>query len=485
MRESVRSVSGSFSTPVKTRLPKRDDRSSLSVEQLGVAGVHPREQAADLGVEAAQIGRARERRDPAAAGGVFRQAMGLLVGHHLRAVLERSRGRRRLQPVRPRRARRHGRRPPAPGQRLERAAGAQAGIASAQDQLLGLDEELDLADAAAAELDVGALGGEALVDLLRVDLPLDRLDVGDGREIEAAPPDEGRELGQEGARAADVARGRPCLDERHPLPVLAEALVVADRRGDRRGRRRDRRIGPEAQVDAEDIAFGGPGLQHLGQRARDAVREGLGLDAVGQAERLGLVEDREVDVAGVVELERAVLAHGDREEARNGPALRRRPSSSRPASRSRRATSASASMTARSAKRVRAPVTSSRSQTPPRSQSAVSRWRSRLAMRSASSIGAASAAARIASSAAAGSLGEHAGKRGRPANARGRPGRARRRRRARAPRLAVTRAGRHPSASAASARRLERRGCARLVENRAAGAKLARRAPAAALGRPR
>jgi hypothetical protein len=40
-------------------------------------------------------------------------------------------------------------------QHLQRGAAAQGRIAAAGDQLLGLDEEFDLADAAAAELDVG------------------------------------------------------------------------------------------------------------------------------------------------------------------------------------------------------------------------------------------------------------------------------------------------------------------------------------------
>jgi hypothetical protein len=43
-------------------------------------------------------------------------------------------------------------------QRVERATAAQVRVAAAEDQLLGLDVELDLADAAAPQLEVGALG---------------------------------------------------------------------------------------------------------------------------------------------------------------------------------------------------------------------------------------------------------------------------------------------------------------------------------------
>jgi hypothetical protein len=51
----------------------------------------------------------------------------------------------------------------------------------------------------------------------------------------------------------------------------------------------------------------------------DAHRHALRLDALGDRQLLGRVEDREVDVAGIVELEGPVLAHGDAEQARAGP----------------------------------------------------------------------------------------------------------------------------------------------------------------------
>ena len=92
-----------------------------------------------------------------------------------------------------------------------------SGFAAAGDQLLGLDEELDLADAAAAELDVVAGDGDLLVAAMGVDLALDRVDVGDGREVEILAPDEGREL----------ARGRP-----RPAamsPATGRALISAAR----------------------------------------------------------------------------------------------------------------------------------------------------------------------------------------------------------------------------------------------------------------
>ena len=68
------------------------------------------------------------------------------------------------------------------------------GVAAAGDELLGLGEELDIADAAAAELDVVPLDRDGAVALIGMHPPLHGVDVGDGREVEIFAPDEGREL---------------------------------------------------------------------------------------------------------------------------------------------------------------------------------------------------------------------------------------------------------------------------------------------------
>ena len=95
-------------------------------------------------------------------------------------------------------------------------------MAAAGDQLLGLHEELDLADAAAPELDVVARDRDLAVALMGMDPPLHGVDVGDRREVEIFAPDEGRELAQERFARVDVAGDRPRLDQGGALPVLAE-----------------------------------------------------------------------------------------------------------------------------------------------------------------------------------------------------------------------------------------------------------------------
>ena len=148
--------------------------------------------------------------------GALGQAVGLLVGDHLQAMLDPAQepvgvdqlvGDRRLEPA--------GR-----DQRAQRLAGrrhAHLGHPAAEDQLLGLDEELDLADAAAADLDVVARHPDRAVAAVGVDLALDRVDVADRGVVEMAAPEERLERAQEAAR-------RPSWS-----PATTRALISAAR----------------------------------------------------------------------------------------------------------------------------------------------------------------------------------------------------------------------------------------------------------------
>ena len=153
--------------------------------------------------------------------------MGLLVGKHLHPVLQVAQaavGVTKLVTSRIRNV-------PGCGQGVEGVEGAKASqprVTTPEDQLLCLDIELDLADAAPAELEVGTPGRQAIIDLVDVDLALDGVDVGYGREVQVPAPDEGLQLDQESVRSGDVAGAGPGLDEGRPLPVLANALVVVE-----------------------------------------------------------------------------------------------------------------------------------------------------------------------------------------------------------------------------------------------------------------
>ena len=92
--------------------------------------------------------------------------------------------------------------------RFERLPRAQIRLSPAGDELLRLHEELDLADAAAAELDVVAGDRDVAEAAIGVDLPLHGVDVGDRREVEVLAPDERRELVEQLVAGIDVAGAR-------------------------------------------------------------------------------------------------------------------------------------------------------------------------------------------------------------------------------------------------------------------------------------
>ena len=83
-----------------------------------------------------------------------------------------------------------------------------AGRRAAENELLRLHEKLDLADAAASELDVVAGDRDLVVPAHGMDLPLHRMHVGDGGEVEIFAPDEWRVDRRENARPAQDRRRR-------------------------------------------------------------------------------------------------------------------------------------------------------------------------------------------------------------------------------------------------------------------------------------
>ena len=242
-----------------------------ALEQGRVVALHVAQMAEQRLGKAVAIGKAEEAGEAFEPLAVARQRVGLLVGDHLQPVLEHAQ-----EPIGGAElVARRGADPFALGQHVEhrqRLAAAQLRMAAAGDELLGLHEELDLADAAAAELDVVALDRDLAMAAIGVDLPLHAVDVGDGGEVEIFAPDERRQLAQQLLAGRDVAGAGARLDHGGALPVAPDALVVVERR---RGRDRDlgrARVGPQPQIGAEHVAVGGALLQQLHQAARDAAR---------------------------------------------------------------------------------------------------------------------------------------------------------------------------------------------------------------------
>ena len=202
-----------------------------------------------------------------------------------------------------------------PAERLDCAARPKLRTPAAHDELLGLGEELDVADAAAAELDVVPLHRDGAMPLMRVHPPFHGVDVGDCGVVEIFAPDEGCQLAQELLAGRLVARGDARLDQRRALPVLAEALVIGEACV---GRERDLRrawIGPEPEIGAEHITVGGVLLQQAYELPRQLHEEGGRLDVRREPRAGRVVKDHKVDVARIVELHRPELAHGDDEIA--------------------------------------------------------------------------------------------------------------------------------------------------------------------------
>src|ERR1700678_870867 len=101
---------------------------------------------------------------------------------------------------------------------------------AAGDQLLGLREELDLADAAAADLDIVALDRDLALAAKRLHLPFHVVHVAKGSEIQMLAPDERRDVGDQRLAGRGVAGARPRLDHGRALPGPPLALVIMQRR---------------------------------------------------------------------------------------------------------------------------------------------------------------------------------------------------------------------------------------------------------------
>ena len=202
------------------------------------------------------------------------------------------------------------------GQRIERRADAQVGLASAGDQLLGLGEKFDLADAATAELQVLSGNRDRADVLVRVDLPLHGMDVGDRCKIQILAPNERREFGQKFVAGADIASDGPRLDQRRPLPILAHGLVVAVRRHRRESDLSGAGVRTKAQVGSENVTVRGALIEQKHEVTRQADEEGLQIAIANEAGFIAVEKNGQVDVARIVQFEGTMLAHRKHEVTR-------------------------------------------------------------------------------------------------------------------------------------------------------------------------
>ncbi len=125
-------------------------------------------------LEGGEVRKAAEAREPLERLRVGGHALGLLVAQHLEPVLHRAQERVGLSQFVPR-PRVDPARFAKPIQSLDGAAPAQGRLATAEDELLRLREELDLADAATTDLDVVARHRDLVMAAHGLDLALERV----------------------------------------------------------------------------------------------------------------------------------------------------------------------------------------------------------------------------------------------------------------------------------------------------------------------
>ncbi len=177
--------------------------------------------------------------------------------------------------------------------------------------MLGLRKKLDFADATEADLDVVALDRDLALPAKRLHLPLHVVHVGECREIQMLAPDERRDFRDQRLAGVCVAGAGPRLDHGRAFPGASFPLVIMQRRGGRNGHRRRGRIRPQPQVDAKHVAVAGALRQQPRQPLRHAHKERLRLDIGCQRRRVEIEKHDQVDVAGIIQLAGAHLAHGE------------------------------------------------------------------------------------------------------------------------------------------------------------------------------
>src|SRR5581483_11499087 len=159
-------------------------------------------------------------------------------------------------------------------ERVERAHGTQARVAAAPYQDQRLDDELELADPAVAELDVAR--DEVGRAQLALDLILHRAQLAQRVEVKEATIHAMAELAEQPLAHLQRAGQRTRAQQRRALPGLAEVLIEAERAQKGCDQRRVAPARTQPQVDAKAFA-----RQQLGQHlAQPRGRLGLPLGAI-------------------------------------------------------------------------------------------------------------------------------------------------------------------------------------------------------------
>ena len=256
------------------------------------------------------VGRAAHRRcDQGLVRGVIRQVMGLGVVEILQPVLQLA------QEV-------VGEREPGDGVSVENAAlrqqrkhlqcglDLQRKVAATAHELEHLGDELDLANAAGAELDVVC---HVAARHLATDLGVQIAHRVDRAEIEILAEHEGpRDRAQ---LFAARAMHHPCLDPCVALPLAPLGDEIVLKHLEAAHQRSGVSVRPQTHVDAEDLALLGDlveGLDELLAQLGEELEIADGFRAIGVA--ILRIDEDEVHIRGDVEFAPAELAHADHDQ---------------------------------------------------------------------------------------------------------------------------------------------------------------------------
>ena len=182
---------------------------------------------------------------------------------------------------------------------------AQPGVVAPVEELERLDEELHLANAAHAELDVAAraaLGAKRLVDRI-LHLP----HLADDRGVEARPEDEGADHLEEARGHRRIARTEARLDQRLALPELGPVREVGAIAVERQHERPHPALRPQSQIHAEGVALLGDRLERVRDEPHRLGEEvAVGDRPIWAARGVPVVavDDDQVDVGGIVRARR-------------------------------------------------------------------------------------------------------------------------------------------------------------------------------------
>ena len=215
------------------------------------------------------------------------------------------------------------------GQPLQRVHGhrrLQARMPAAPEQLLGVDEEFDIPDAAAAELEVETSGllerglvpaftGE--VGVFGADAGLEVGDLLDHREIKVSPPEVGMQAREQRLTRRPVARDHACLDHRQPPPRRRPVKVVVLGGLGRHRQVGHRRVGPQPPVGAPDEpsrTMPVDGLVEGPQHPRGDIRAP---DEGWHRHGVRIIESHQIDIAGKIQITAAELAQPEDEQPRH------------------------------------------------------------------------------------------------------------------------------------------------------------------------